>query len=42
MYFFIMYSNEIITSNYQFKENYSVKKINGHLFIMNNNGEFFL
>lgn len=42
MYFLIMYSNEIITSNYQFKEKYFVKKINGHLFIMNNNGEFFL
>lgn len=35
-------SNEIITSNYQFKEKYFVKKINGHLFIMNINGEFFL
>lgn len=37
-----MYSNEIIISNYYFKENYFVKKINGNLFIMNNNGDFFL
>jgi hypothetical protein len=35
-----MYSNQT-TSNIK-KETYFVKKINGHLFIMNNNGEFFL
>jgi len=36
-----MYSNQT-TSNIKYKETYFVKKINGHLFIMNNNGEFFL
>jgi len=36
-----MYSNQI-TSNIEHKVRYYVKKINGHLFIMDNNGEFFL
>jgi hypothetical protein len=36
-----MYSNQI-TSNSEHKVRYFVKIINGNLFIMDNNGEFFL